>query len=270
MENNGISASLIASHGHTVFHNPEKGFTLQTGNGQVIANTTGKTVVNNFRTKDIILGGQGAPLVPIGDTLLFNRFDYCLNLGGIANISFDKDDSRIGFDTGPANQILNYLSNQLGYEFDEGGRYAQLGKLNNELFDKLNEVSFCTDRYPKSLNNLTVKEVFLPIIEKSSASVEDKLYTTCKHIAYQINKSIKQKRSKILVTGGGARNTFLVNAIKNETGSDIIIPEEKVIDYKEALIFAFMGVLRIKGEINCLCSVTGSISDSCTGEVYIP
>lgn len=267
---NNVTPELIASHGHTVFHNPDEGYTLQIGDGQSIATSTGIITIVDFRSKDIANGGQGAPLVPIGDKLLFGDFDYCVNLGGIANISFDHEGERIGFDISPANQILNYLSNQLGFEFDEGGRYAQLGKMNSHLFDHLNNHIYYSKPYPKSLSNSTVRDSFLKIIDSNSSAIEDKLYTTCKHIAYQINKHIKNSKSQVLLTGGGAHNTFLIEAIKQETGAEIIVPDENLIDYKEALIFAFMGLLRIENQTNCLSSVTGAQQDSSSGSIFFP
>ncbi len=271
IESININPSMIASHGHTVFHNPDKGYTLQIGNGQAIAHVSGVRTINDFRTGDVVLGGQGAPLVPIGDNLLFHDYNYCINLGGIANISYPFKDRIIAFDICPANQMLNYLSNQFGEPMDKDGRTAALGKLDKDLFDKLNSHTYYKMSPPKSMSNQDVSETFLPVLEQSLSSVEDKLYTVCKHIAFQINQCINVNRDgEILITGGGAHNSFLVNAIKMETGKQIIIPDKQIIDYKEALIFAFMGLLRSLDKINVYSSVTGASEDSSQGLIHNP
>ncbi|NOX85467.1 MAG: anhydro-N-acetylmuramic acid kinase [Chlorobi bacterium] len=262
---------LIASHGHTIFHEPEKGYTLQIGDGQTIATVTGITTINNFRSKDIELGGQGAPLVPIGDQLLFAGYDFCLNIGGIANISFESDGKRLAFDVCPANQLLNYLSLQLGAQFDDNGFFAGLGKLNTELFDLLNADPYYKRETPKSLSNQYVIDSFIPKIEKADLTVEDKLYTVVKHIAFQVNRAVSRfPAGKMLITGGGAHNGFLVKAIELETKHTIVIPETEIIDFKEAVIFALMGVLRLRNEVNCLASVTGARKDSSCGVIFRP
>ncbi len=266
-----IEPDLIASHGHTVFHKPDLGYAFQLGSGQAIAITTGIPTVSDFRTKDILLNGQGAPLVPIGDELLFHKYDYCLNLGGIANISYRERGKRRGFDICPTNQLLNYLSRQLGETFDENGRFARLGKLYKPLFDALNDDSYYLLRSPKSLSNETVEKNFLPLFDMFNISIEDKLYTVVKHIAFQINRNLtNNKKNKILVTGGGAHNRFLIKALQLEKGLDFIVPSQEIVDFKEALIFALMGVLRINHLPNCLTSVTGASHDSSSGVVFYP
>ena len=265
-----IVPNIISSHGHTVFHASDKGYTLQLGNGQAIANKTGVRTIFDFRTEDILNGGQGAPLVPIGDQLLFNSYDYCLNIGGIANISFTKDDKRVGFDVCPANQLLNFLSQQLGKPYDEDGNFAQLGKINPLLFDQLNNHPYYHMGYPKSISNQLVQSSFIPMLHDCKASIEDKLYTVCKHIAFQTNKFIVDKESKILITGGGAHNSFLKRSLQLETNAKVITPNALIIDFKEAIIFAFMGVLKQLEIINCLSSVTGARKDSITGIIANP
>ena len=194
-----------------------------------------------------------------------------MNIGGIANISFEKDNSRYAMDICPANQLLNYLSNQLGKPYDDEGKIAQLGKMNSQLFNDLNNHNFYSFPYPKSMSNQLVTNSFIPIIDNSKASIEDKLYTVCKHIAYQTQLAIKQTKQKsILITGGGAHNTFLTTAIQKETACKIIIPDKKVVDYKEAMIFAFLGILVLRGEINCIASATGASRDSSSGTIFIP
>jgi len=262
---------IIASHGHTVFHQPEKGFSLQLGNGQAIAITTGIETVSDFRNKDILLGGQGAPLVPIGDKLLFAEYDYCVNFGGIANISYEEKGQRVGYDVCPANQLLNHLSRQMGKPYDKNGETASLGKLDKLLLDQLNNVDFCRQRFPKSLSNEQIRETFLPKVDNASASLEDKLYTAVKHIAFQVARATDSSVGKrILLTGGGAHNSFLVEAIRRECPQSVYLPEPQIIDFKEALIFAFMGVLRKAGRTNCLASATGATRDSSGGVIYLP
>ena len=271
MDNYKIKPDIICSHGHTVFHNPALGYSFQLGHGQAIATSTGITTICDYRIGDILLGGQGAPLVPIGDKLLFSEYDYCINIGGIANISFDIGDKRMAMDICPANQILNHLSKQLGKPYDENGNIAILGKINKPLFDSLNNHSFYQLPYPKSMSNQLVTDTFLPIIYNSDARIEDKLYTVCKHIAYQTNRIVKDAPGEALyITGGGAHNNFLTTAIQRETLKKIIIPERDIIDFKEALIFAFMGILRMENSINCLASATGAMRDSSSGVIYNP
>jgi len=266
-----IKPDIIASHGHTIFHEPASGFTFQLGDGQSIASKTGIKTISDFRSKDILLGGQGAPLVPIGDELLFHEFDFCLNVGGIANISFIKNSKRIAFDICGANQILNHLSLQLGKTYDNKGKFALLGKMNPHLFEKLNKDDYFLNPYPKSLSNQYVKNNFISIVDEFNYSIEDKLYTVAKHIAYQINEAIKDfPAGRLLITGGGAHNDFLVKAITMEIKHQLIKPDNITIDFKEALIFAFMGVLRFLGATNCLASVTGATRDSSSGIVYNP
>lgn len=265
-----IKPDIIASHGHTIFHEPLSKFTFQLGDGQSIAVNTGIKTISDFRSKDILLGGQGAPLVPIGDELLFHEFDFCLNIGGIANISFIKNSKRVAYDICGANQILNHLSLQLGKTYDDKGKFALLGKMNRGLFEKLNKDNYFLKIHPKSLSNQYIKNNFINIVDEFNCSIEDKLYTVAKHIAYQINEAIKEfPDGSLLITGGGAHNDFLLKAIKMETKHQLIKPDNIIIDFKEALIFAFMGVLRVLGETNCLASVTGAEGDSSSGIINI-
>ena len=264
---NGYSPDLISSHGHTVFHQPENKLTLQIGDGASIAAETGLQVVCDFRSKDVALGGQGAPLVPIGDRLLFPEYDYCINIGGIANISYEQKGQRIAFDICPANMALNYLSEKLGKQYDEDGKTAASGKTDVSLLAELNSLSFFSLKPPKSLGKEWVFNSFIPIIERHSIPLKDALNTVTIHIAEQIS-SILQKPGEALLTGGGVKNGFLVQSIKERSKVKIIIPGKTLIDYKEALIFAFLGVLRLRKEPNCLASVTGAREDSCGGAVY--
>jgi len=264
-----LKADFISSHGHTIFHQPEKGITLQIGDGETLAISTGITVVNDFRTQDVTLGGQGAPLVPIGDSLLFSDYTYCLNLGGFANISFDMNDQRVAFDICPVNTALNYLAQQKGLLYDDQGLLASEGQLIPELYDKLNKISFYQKKGPKTLGKEWLIREFIPLIEAESYSIKDKLATVCLHIAEQIKRSTeKDKDKKILISGGGVYNKHLYNKIKEKVSHRLIIPDDDIVRYKEAMVFAFLGVLRARNEINCLRSVTGAKKDHCSGMVF--
>jgi anhydro-N-acetylmuramic acid kinase len=258
---------LIASHGHTVFHQPEKGFTFQAGNGACIAAETGITTVADFRSGDVALGGQGAPLVPVGDRLLFSEYESCLNLGGFANISFEKNGKRIAFDICPVNFILNDLARKLGKPYDENGDLGRHGTIDNQLLEKLNQLEFYAQNPPKSLGKEWMYRHFFPVTEPSNISIQDKLRTAYEHIAIQIAKATPAT-GKMLVTGGGAFNSFLMERFRQHLKCEIIIPSSEIINYKEALVFAFLGLLRYLGEVNCYASVTGARRDSCAGVVF--
>ncbi len=264
---------FIASHGHTIFHNPEAHYTLQIGDGSVIAAETGFRVICDFRRQDLALGGQGAPLVPIGDRLLFSEYDFCLNLGGFSNISFEKNGKRIAFDICPVNIVLNHFTRKIGKEYDDRGKMASTGKLNKELFNRLNRLSFYNDEKPKSLGYEFVVEEILPMIEPYDMPLEAVLHTFIEHAAFQIAQTINQNkesanRDKLLITGGGALNDYLISRIDHYADVEIIIPDKQIIDYKEALIFALLGVLKDQGEVNCLKSVTGAQKDHSSGVIF--
>lgn len=260
---------FIASHGHTVLHQPKKGITLQIGDGQIIANSTNQKVICDFRTQDVQLGGQGAPLVPIGDELLFSKYAYCLNLGGFSNVSFRKEGKRIAFDICPVNIVLNHYTNKLGLEYDASGEIASKGKLNEQLLNKLNEIDFYRQAPPKSLGLEWVKENIFPLIDDAEADISSILRTFVEHVAIQISKIIKENNS-ILITGGGAFNSFLMKRIENSLESTILLPNKELIDFKEALVFAFLGFLRSDNQINCLSSVTGAKQNHSTGMIFLP
>lgn len=260
---------LIASHGHTVFHQPEKRMTLQIGSGAEIAASTGIKTICDFRSADMALGGQGAPLVPFGDELLFGEYDYCLNLGGYSNISFRKNKKRIAFDISPCNIILNLLANENGKKYDDKGKMGSKGKIDSELFNSLNKLEFYQRKTNKSLGNEWLEKNVIPLVKKSKLSIEDKLATFTEHIAFQISKKLEKNKS-VLITGGGAYNEFLIKRIKVNSGSKIIIPEKKLIEYKEALIFALLGYMREQNFINTFASATGAKRDSSGGAVYFP
>lgn len=267
----GIKPKLIVSHGHTVFHRPDKGYTFQIGNGTNISVRTGIPVVSDFRSLDIALGGQGAPLVPVGDELLFTEYDSCLNLGGFANISMNRGDKRIAFDICPVNIVLNGLVNKLGNDFDKDGLLGEAGKTDRELLDHLNQISYYEKLPPKSLSREWVEEEFLPYLNNYKISIEDKLSTIYDHIAFQIRRVLDTYSVKnVFITGGGALNKYLVKLLQSESEVEIILPKEIMIQYKEALIFAFLGWLRYNNRTNCLSSVTGAKSDSICGTLFKP
>jgi anhydro-N-acetylmuramic acid kinase len=269
-ENKIKNLDAVCSHGHTILHQPQNGFTLQIGNLPKIAQLINQKVVCNFRVQDVKLGGQGAPLVPIGDQILFSEYDYCLNLGGFSNVSFVENNARIAFDISPVNTVLNFYANQMDLDYDDKGLIARSGNLNQNLFDDLNALPFYAKRYPKSLGFEFVKETVLPLIEIYPISRADKMHTFTVHVAYQIAEALSQKKAKLLITGGGAYNDFLIAAIQIYLPQmEIIIPDKKILEFKEALIFALLGVLKLRGEINVLSSVTGAERDHSSGEVYV-
>ena len=260
---------LVCSHGHTVWHRPDLGYTLQIGDGQTLADTLGIRVVSDFRSQDVAMGGQGAPLVPIGDRLLFGDYDYCLNLGGFANCSMESGIERLAFDLCPVNIVLNRYANQLGLAYDEGGLLASQGKVNDSLIGQLDQLAFYQMDPPKSLGVEWVNQEMDPILRNFEISVQDMLATLVRHMAGQIGRSIPQG-SSVLVTGGGAYNHHLINQIGEQAKVRIELPSDQLIEYKEALIFGLLGVLRFRGDINCLASVTGANRDHSSGSIHHP
>lgn len=263
----GIDA--VCSHGHTILHQPDKGFTYQIGNLPRISKTLLQTVVCDFRVQDVELGGQGAPLVPIGDRLLFSEYDYCLNLGGFANCSFEKDGERIAFDICPANIVLNKYAEKLGKDFDEDGKLAASGKVDKDLLNKLNSISFYSEKPPKSLGLEWVKSTIFPLLDASNISSEDILRTFTEHIAVQLANQFNDNAS-VLITGGGAYNSFLIERLNKIAQVETAIPFHEIVEFKEALIFGLLGVLKLRDEVNCLASVTGAERDHSTGKIFFP
>lgn len=265
----GIHPDFVASHGHTVFHKPEQHYTLQIGDGQALADACGWTVVNDFRTEDVGKGGQGAPLVPIGDRLLFGAYEICLNIGGIANLSYESNGQRIAYDICIANQALNWLAQQEGFSYDKDGLMAKTGHLDSKLFEALNDNGFYSQSPPKSLGR-EFFETFQKDLLKAYP-ISDALATFTEHIAFQIAQAIEHlPKSKMLVTGGGAHNKYLIERIQQHTHHQVVVPDSQTVDYKEALIFALLGLLRLEGRVNVLSSVTGAPSDSCSGKIWHP
>ena len=257
---------FIASHGHTVLHEPDKGITLQVGDGNEISKLTKAKVVYDFRAQDVKLGGQGAPLVPVGDELLFSDYNYCLNLGGFSNISFNQESIRIAFDICPVNIVLNHYVKKIGYDFDESGKIAATGKVNAELLNRLNSIDFYNKNPPKSLGLEWVQKEIFPLIDSLETENKNILRTFVEHIAIQIGKIIVDDK-KVLVTGGGVFNSYLIKRIEFYAKTEITLVDDKLIDFKEALIFSFLGLLKINNEINCLKSVTGASIDHSSGVV---
>jgi len=282
IETSHCKVDLIASHGHTVFHQPKEKISLQIGNGQPLYKLTKIPVVNNFRKQDVLLGGQGAPLVPMGDELLFSEFQFCLNLGGFSNISWNDSIQRKACDLSPCNILLNAICKRLQLNYDAHGILASKGRINSELLARWNAIPFYTQTPPKSLGREWFELNFLADIQNEHFSVEDLLATAVQHISIQINTFIQHTQKEIsatldqnktiscLVTGGGAYNQFLMAQLNANAVTDIqyLIPEPELIDFKEAILFALLGFLRWNEEINVLASVTGAVKDHCSGDVY--
>lgn len=262
---------LVSSHGHTVFHQPQNKLTVQIGSGASIAAYSGLRTACDFRTLDVALKGQGAPLVPIGDELLFGDYDFCLNLGGIANVSFREDGERRAFDICPANMAFNQFIKELGYEYDLDGNYGRSGQVQEELLRLLNELEFYQHKGPKSLGREWFEEEFLPLINSFQLSPVDALRTLYEHVSDQLSLAVDQyPKGRMLITGGGAHNVFLIELFSEKTKHKTIVPSSQIIDFKEAIIFAFLGVLRLREEANCLKSVTGADHNHSGGVIYLP
>lgn len=276
IEKNDLEVDYIASHGHTTHHQPENGLTFQIGSGQHLANASGKKVVCDFRTNDVALGGQGAPLVPIGDKLFFGEYDFCLNLGGISNVSFQKDGKRLAYDIGLANMVLNHITRKNGLDYDKGGQLAKSGTINAEMFEKLNTLEYYKLPIPKSIGYEWFVEEVVPIVESTDDCMENLLCTSVNHICEQVATQIKahcrKSKNTLFATGGGALNNFLIETLQEKLGKevDVVITEKQLIEFKEAVVFSLMAVLRIELKTNVLSSVTGAKSDSSSGVIFLP
>ena len=264
--NNLIKPDLISSHGHTVYHQPKILKTLQIGSGKVINKITGVKTVNNFREQDVKLGGEGAPLVPIGDKILFKNYKYCLNLGGFVNISIKNNDQIFAYDICALNTVLNFYSKKIGYEYDKNGSLSKQGAINSDMFNELNKLNFYSKKNPKSLGIEFVKEVLFPLISKYQINYSDVLATYIKHVAFQIKKNITGKE-KVLLSGGGSFNKTLIQNLENYN-INYTIPENTIVNFKESLIFALLGYLKINNKTNCLKSVTGASRDHSSGDIF--
>ncbi len=262
---------FIASHGHTIFHDPARNYTAQIGDGAALAALTGVAVVADFRSTDVALGGEGAPLVPIGDLLLFNHYNYCLNLGGICNITCTDHNTVQAFDIAPCNQVLNYYANKLGFAYDSNGNLAAEGQVHQELVAALDELPFYKQAAPKSLANNFSTTVVIPLVNFAQLSEQDALATLTEHIAHQVADSLKgTAENTCLVTGGGAFNATLIHRIQALTPVQLVLPDPLLIQFKEAYIFAFLGLLRYEEQPNTLHQITGSRMDASSGCIYLP
>lgn len=270
LKENEISADLVALHGHTIFHQPEKGFTFQLGAGASVAGRCNITTVSDFRTMDVALGGQGAPLVPVGDELLFSQYGYCLNLGGFANVSNRVEEKRIAFDLCPVNIVLNELARRADKKYDEEGKIGRGGIPHPQLVKDLNSLDYYMQTGPKSLGREWVEKSYMPLLDNYKLPLENIMSSVYEHISIQIGSYLELTgQGKVLVTGGGAFNTYLMEQIQSHTKSILVIPGEQLVKFKEALIFAFLGLLRLRNETNCLASVTGAFRDSSSGVIHL-
>ncbi len=265
-----IEPEFVASHGHTVFHNPAHGYTFQAGHGANIASEVGIPVVCDFRSGDVALGGQGAPLVPMGDELLFAQYDALVNLGGFANISMNVDTKRLAWDICPVNIVLNRFAQMKGSDYDKNGEWAQSGNVCSELLKELNDLPYYSQQQPKSLGREWVELAFLPIIQNYiHLSIDDILSTVAHHAATQIADAASNCE-KVLFSGGGVRNTFLMGLIRSKIGEVAIVADSTLIDFKEAMVFAFLGWLRINNINNTIESATGAKKAISSGAIYLP
>tara|TARA_R110002072_G_scaffold45441_2_gene126425 strand:- start:6493 stop:7557 length:1065 start_codon:yes stop_codon:yes gene_type:complete len=261
----------ICSHGHTALHQPENKLTYQIGNRPFLAELLKETVVCDFRVQDVELGGQGAPLVPIGDELLFSEFDFCLNLGGFANVSTNFNRNRIAYDICPVNIVLNHYIRKLGLNYDDEGKIASEGMISVKLLNQLNALEFYKETYPKSLGLEWVNNTVFPLIDTFKLEIQDVLKTFVEHIAIQIASEINKKNTgSVLITGGGVYNIYLMDRIEAHSIQKIIVPKNEVVEFKEAVIFGFLGVQKLRNEVNCLSSVTGAIKDHSSGKIFLP
>ncbi len=278
LKKHNIQPDFIASHGHTIFHDPEHRYSAQIGDGAAIAATTGIQTIDNFRTQDIALNGEGAPIAPIADRYLIPGYDFYLNIGGIVNISCKANDQFIAFDISGANQVLNRLANEMGLPYDNGGQLAASGKLLPDLFEASNTLDYLNNPYPKSLSNQWVQKSLVPLFLEHEGSIPDKLCTMVHHTAYQIQQSILQIVSKenlskdlykMIATGGGAHNSFLIKTIQDYSQQvKLEIPDRNIIEFKEAALMALMGVLRLEGIPNTIHTVTGATRDTISGAIH--
>ncbi len=272
LETHEETVDLIASHGHTIFHQIDRGFTFQLGHGAAIAARSAIPTVSDFRSLDVALGGEGAPLVPFGDQELFSDYKCCVNIGGIANLSFQKGDQSIAYDLAPANMVLNYLyQKEFQGEFDLDGEKSKSGKIVPDLYNRLKALPYYAQISPKSIGKEWVFENVIPILDQHRASTVDKLYTFSKQLCFEIAQAILENglQNSVLITGGGAKNKFLMQLIKEE-GITVKEVSTEIVDFKEALLFAFLGLNRYLGLENTLQSVTGASKNSCGGSVFLP
>ncbi len=259
----------VCSHGHTAWHQPAQKMTYQIGNLSALSKYIGHTVVCDFRVQDVNYNGQGAPLVPIGDRLLFSDFEFCINLGGFANISSEYQGHRMAYDICPVNIVMNRFAEQLGFDYDSDGAIAKSGHINSQLLELWNSLDYYKRLPPKSLGIEWVEAEMLSLLTRFDIVTSDVLRTFVEHVAIQIARSFTVN-AKVLFTGGGAFNSFLLHRIRVQKQFDLIVPEDQIVEYKEALIFGLLGVLKLRNETNCLSSVTGADRDHSSGAIYYP
>ena len=272
IQDNKWEVDFISSHGHTVFHQPDKGLTFQAGSLQHIFNVVKTPIIGDFRTMDVAKGGQGAPFVPIGDKTLFSEYDICVNLGGISNLSYDFQGNRLAYDVGACNMLLSYILKDSEQDYDDKGAISRRGRIIQGFYDALNDLAYFSTSPPKSTGYEWFRKEVEPIVDNyRSSSLEDLLHTAVKHISYQLSRAFAQAKNEgqVLLTGGGAKNDFLMEALRTQCGKDleVVVPEMDLVDFKEALIFGLMGAMRWVGEDNVIASVTGASSDSCSGVI---
>ena len=278
MERHACRPQFIASHGHTIFHWPDRGVSTQIGSGAALAACTGIPVVCDFRTSDVALGGQGAPVAPLADRYLFPGYDYYLNIGGIANISFHKAGQWTAFDIGPANQVLNELAREAGMDYDRGGEMAARGQVLPELLERVNGLPFFNQAPPKSLDNGWIRREVLPLYLDRKLPLADRLHTAVEQLAFQTAGAMRNWGPatdgpvRLFASGGGAYNDFLISRLTAHMTSGrkagVFLPDPKIIEFKEALLMGLMGAFRLAGLPNCLAEVTGASRDSVGGAVY--
>ena len=269
VENSISQIDLIASHGHTVFHEPENGVTLQIGNPKPIYDLLKVPIAYDFRTQDVSLGGQGAPLVPFVDQLLFSEYDACLNLGGFSNISYDDKGVRVAFDICPVNIVLNLWANKLGFDFDDKGMLASSGEIHLPLLEHLNKLDYYSKPLPKSLGWEWVVTNVLPLLEIEGLSETDILRTYTEHAAQQMSEIFNyNKLQSVFITGGGVYNSFLLSRMQVFSPDTNFKMAANLTESKEAMAFAFLGLMKMNKQINVLSSVTGSVKDHCSGKIY--
>ncbi|MGB0849926.1 MAG: anhydro-N-acetylmuramic acid kinase [Bacteroidia bacterium] len=274
LSENDLEADLISSHGHTVFHQPENNITVQIGDGNSIYAYTGIPTVTNFRALDVVLGGEGAPLVGVADQMLYGEYDMCLNLGGFANISADINGNRVAYDVGPCNIILNRIAREFDKEYDENGEIAERGSIDYDLLTDLNEIDYYSYEPPKSLGREWISSNFWGHVRNSVAKKEDKMKTLVDHIAQQVGNNIEDLCSgdasgkRVYITGGGAFNSTLISHIRMHTEAEVVVPEAKIVEYKEALAFALLGILRVQNKTNVFNVATGATQSSVSGSLY--
>lgn len=274
IDDNDLEVDLIASHGHTIFHQPENNISVQIGDGNSIYGYTGIPTATNFRALDVVLGGEGAPLVGIADHYLFGEFDMCLNLGGFANISANINGARVAYDVVPCNIVLNRIAREFGSEYDEGGQIAERGNIDYDMLSDLNNIDFYSYAPPKSLGREWISSNFWGNVRNSVAKKEDKMKTLVDHIAQQIGNNVEDLSSgdssgkRVLVTGGGAFNKSLISHLRTHTEAEIVVPDDDQVQYKEALAFALLGILRVQNKVNVLSIATGAAKNTVSGALY--